>query len=113
MVLREHPLLDPMKDLVTISMVAITCFGIAVHPSVPAQNLKELIDHIKANPGNLSYGSAATDGTRDGAIDKDAAVAIGHEVLEVLTRHGLAPAWNGKHAHRIALPLTWQRRRPT
>ena len=58
MVLREHPLLDPMKDLVTISMVAITCFGIAVHPSVPAQNLKELIDYVKANPGKLSYGSS-------------------------------------------------------
>ncbi len=58
MILREHPLLDPMKDLMTISMVAITCFGIVVHPSVPAQNLKELIDYVKANPGKLSYGSA-------------------------------------------------------
>ena len=58
MVLREHPLLDPMKDLTTISMIAVTCFGIAVHPSVPAQNLKELIDYVKANPGKLSYGSA-------------------------------------------------------
>ena len=58
MVLREHPLLDPMKDLLTVSMVAMTCFGIAVHPSVPAQNLKELVDYVKANPGKLSYGSA-------------------------------------------------------
>jgi tripartite-type tricarboxylate transporter receptor subunit TctC len=58
MVLREHPLLDPMNDLVTVSLVAITCFGITVHPSVPAQNLKELIDYIIANPGKLSYGSA-------------------------------------------------------
>ena len=58
MMLREHPLLDPMKDLVPVSMVAITCFGIAVHPSVPAQNLKELIAYVKANPGKLSYGSA-------------------------------------------------------
>src|SRR6202795_677078 len=58
MVLREHPLLDPMKDLVTVSLVAMTCFGIAVHPSVPAQNLKELVDYVKANPGKLSYGSA-------------------------------------------------------
>jgi tripartite-type tricarboxylate transporter receptor subunit TctC len=57
-VLREHPLLDPMKDLATVSMVAVTCFGITVHPSVPAQNLKELIDYVKANPGKLSYGSA-------------------------------------------------------
>ncbi len=58
MVLRAHPLLDPMKDLLPISMVAITCFAIAVHPSVPAQNLKELIAYVKANPGKLSYGSA-------------------------------------------------------
>jgi hypothetical protein len=52
----------------------------------------------------LSYGSVSR--------DKEAAVAIGHEVLDTLTRHGLTPGWNGKHAHRIALPLTWQRRRP-
>jgi tripartite-type tricarboxylate transporter receptor subunit TctC len=58
LILREHPLLDPMKDLAPISMVAITCFGIAIHPSVPAQNLKELIAYIKANPGKLSYGSS-------------------------------------------------------
>jgi tripartite-type tricarboxylate transporter receptor subunit TctC len=58
MVLREHPLIDPMKELATISMVAITAFAIAVHPSVPVQNLKELIDYIKANPGKMSYGTA-------------------------------------------------------
>jgi tripartite-type tricarboxylate transporter receptor subunit TctC len=57
MVLRAHPLLDPMKDLTTVSMVAFTGFGIAVHPSVPAQNLKELVAYIKASPGKLSYGT--------------------------------------------------------
>jgi uncharacterized protein DUF6891 len=51
----------------------------------------------------LSYGCLSR--------DKDEAVTIGHEVVEALTRHGLAPGWNGKHAHRIALPVTWQRRR--
>ena len=51
----------------------------------------------------LSYGSADQDRWRR--------VAIGHEVVDVLSRHGLSPAWNGKHAHRIALPLHWQRRR--
>ncbi len=57
MVLREHPLLDPMKELAPISMVAFTGFGITVHPSVPAHNLKELIDYVAANPGKLSYGT--------------------------------------------------------
>ena len=58
MILREHPLLDPMKELAPVSMVAISCFGIAVHPAVPAQSLGELIAYAKANPGKLSYGSA-------------------------------------------------------
>src|SRR5580692_9070563 len=58
MLLRKHPLIDPMKDLATISMVAITAFGIAIHPSVPAQTLTELIAYVKANPGKLTYGSS-------------------------------------------------------
>jgi tripartite-type tricarboxylate transporter receptor subunit TctC len=58
MVLREHPLLDPMKELLPAAMVAITCFAITVHPSVPVQNLQELITYVKANPGKLSYGSS-------------------------------------------------------
>jgi tripartite-type tricarboxylate transporter receptor subunit TctC len=58
LILRDHPLLDPMKDLQPISMLAITAFAIAVHPSVPAQNLKELVEYVKANSGKLSYGSA-------------------------------------------------------
>jgi tripartite-type tricarboxylate transporter receptor subunit TctC len=58
MLLRQHPLIDPMKDLATISMVAITAFGVAVHPSVPAQTLMELVAYVKANPGKLSYGSS-------------------------------------------------------
>jgi tripartite-type tricarboxylate transporter receptor subunit TctC len=58
MILREHPLLDPMKDLMPISMVAITAFGVAIHPSVPAQTLMEFVAYVKANPGKLSYGSS-------------------------------------------------------
>jgi len=58
MILREHPLINPMKDLDTISMLAMTAFAIAVHPSVPAHNLKEMVDYVKANPGKLTYGSA-------------------------------------------------------
>jgi hypothetical protein len=51
----------------------------------------------------LSYGSV------DG--DREAAVAIGHEVVAALKVEGLHPAWNGRHANRIGLPITWQRRR--
>ncbi len=57
MILRVHPLLDPMKDLQPVTMVATSCFAIAINPSVPAQNLMELVNYVKANPGKLSYGT--------------------------------------------------------
>ncbi len=56
--LKTKPTFDPLKDLEPISPVAVTAFAIAVHPSVPAKDLKELIAYIKANPGKMSYGSA-------------------------------------------------------
>jgi tripartite-type tricarboxylate transporter receptor subunit TctC len=56
--LKRHPLYDPMKDLAPIADAAVTTFAIAVHPSVPAQNLKELADYARANPGKVSYGSS-------------------------------------------------------
>ncbi len=58
LLLKTKPTYDPLKDLDAISPVAYTAFAIAVHPSVPAKDLKELIAYIKANPGKASYGSA-------------------------------------------------------
>jgi tripartite-type tricarboxylate transporter receptor subunit TctC len=57
MVLRDRPLYDPMKELATISMLAMSASAIEVHPSVPVHSLRELVDYVKANPGKLSYGS--------------------------------------------------------
>jgi tripartite-type tricarboxylate transporter receptor subunit TctC len=56
--LKTKPTFDPVKDLEPISPVAVTAFAIAVHPSVPAKDLKELVAYVKANPGKASYGSA-------------------------------------------------------
>ena len=56
--LKSRPLYDPVKDLDPIATVAANVLCIAVHPSVPAQTLKEFIAYAKANPGKLSYGHA-------------------------------------------------------
>ena len=57
-VLSSASLYDPVKDFTPVAIIAISVAAIIVHPSVPAQNLKELAAYAKANPGKLSYGSA-------------------------------------------------------
>jgi tripartite-type tricarboxylate transporter receptor subunit TctC len=45
------------EDLAPISLVAIIQNVLLVHPSVPAKNLKELVQVARASPGKLNYGS--------------------------------------------------------
>jgi tripartite-type tricarboxylate transporter receptor subunit TctC len=47
----------PLKDFEPITQATIFPNAIAVHPEVPAKNLKELIELAKRQPGKLSYGS--------------------------------------------------------
>jgi tripartite-type tricarboxylate transporter receptor subunit TctC len=44
-------------DLAPVALVAAATNVITVHPSVPANNLKEFIAYAKANPGKLNYAS--------------------------------------------------------
>src|SRR5258708_16700460 len=48
---------DPVGDFTAIAMVGGTPNVLVVHPSVPATDLKTLIDYAKSNPGELSFGS--------------------------------------------------------
>jgi tripartite-type tricarboxylate transporter receptor subunit TctC len=56
--LKSSPLYDPVKDLDPIAAVAANVLCIAVHPSVPARTLNDLIAYAKTNLGKLSYGHA-------------------------------------------------------
>ena len=51
---------DALKDFAPIAVITVVPTGVAVHPSLPVRNLKQLIAFAKANPGKLSYGSAGT-----------------------------------------------------
>jgi tripartite-type tricarboxylate transporter receptor subunit TctC len=46
-----------LKDLTPVGLVTVATNVIAVHPSVPANNLKEFIAWAKQNPGKLNYAS--------------------------------------------------------
>jgi tripartite-type tricarboxylate transporter receptor subunit TctC len=49
---------NPDKDLVAITNVASGPQIIAIHPSVPARNVRDLIALAKAQPGTITFGSA-------------------------------------------------------
>lgn len=51
---------DPAVDFDSVAIAATTMQVLAVHPSVPAKNVQELVALIKANPGKYSYASAGT-----------------------------------------------------
>jgi tripartite-type tricarboxylate transporter receptor subunit TctC len=51
---------DPLKDFAPIAVITVVPTAVAIHPSLPVKNLKQLVSFAKANPGKLSYGSAGT-----------------------------------------------------
>jgi len=53
-----RPPYDPVKDFITIDIIAISATSIIVHPSLPVRDVSSLIAYAKANAGKLSYGSA-------------------------------------------------------
>ena len=49
---------DVLKDFAPIALAAAVPHIVTVHPSMPAQSLKELIAHLKSQPGRLTFPSA-------------------------------------------------------
>jgi tripartite-type tricarboxylate transporter receptor subunit TctC len=67
-------------DLVTLAVA--TTLVIAVHPSVPARTLAELVALIKANPGKYSYASPGT-GTPGHLVGELFRLSLGLDLVHV------------------------------
>ena len=51
---------DMVRDFAPVTLLASTPFILAVHPSVPANSVGELIKLAKSKPGALNYGSGGS-----------------------------------------------------
>ncbi len=94
---------DPLADFQPISLIAEVPLILQVHPSLPAQTLREFIEHAKANPGKLNYGSPST-GTIPHLAMEVFARAAGLNLVHVPFKGG-APATNALIANDIQLML--------
>ncbi len=54
---------DPIKDFAPVTTVYSSEFVLVVNPTVPANNLQELIALAKARPGQLNYATTGTGGS--------------------------------------------------
>lgn len=81
---------DPARAIVPVAMFAKAPMLLAVHPSVPAKSVKELIALAKKHPGELNYGSSGAGGNNhfSGALFASAA---GVQMTHVPYK-GIAPA---------------------
>ena len=84
----------PLKDLIPVTQVVDVPGSLVTHPSVPAKSVKELIAHLKANPGKLNYGSPAPS-SANSLEAKMFLMLTGTTATEVPYKGGAGPATVG------------------
>jgi tripartite-type tricarboxylate transporter receptor subunit TctC len=97
--LYKRPLYNAATDFTPVALMAQVPLVLIARKDLPANNLKEFIDHVKANQGKTSYGSAgAGSATHLGCVLLNA--AIGADVQHVPYR-GTGPAMQDLAGGRI------------
>jgi len=94
---------DPGRAIVPVAMIAKAPMLFAIHPSVPAKNVKELIAVAKRTPGGLNYGSSGAGGNNhfSGALFASAAgVKMTH-----IPYKSIAPAVTGLASGEIEIVI--------
>jgi tripartite-type tricarboxylate transporter receptor subunit TctC len=95
---------DPQKDFVPVCMLGAGAFVLAVHPSVPVNNVADLIAYAKKNPGSLSYGSGGN-GSSGQLCSESFAARAGLNLLHVPYK-GDGPAVNDLLGGQLKMMFT-------
>jgi tripartite-type tricarboxylate transporter receptor subunit TctC len=54
---------EPLKDLAPVSLIAMAPFALVTHPSFPANNAREFVALVRANPDKYTFSSSGTGAT--------------------------------------------------
>ena len=100
--LYKKPTYDPVKDFEAVTEVIFAPLVLVAHPSVPANNVKELIAEAKRAPGKLNIAVAGATGEIAGNLIK----LLGGIDLNNVPYKGGAPAVTALMANESQLLLT-------
>ena len=92
---------DFIRDSAPIGGTMLLTNVLVVHPSVPAKNVAEFIEYVKANPGKVSFASSGTGASPHMSAELFMAMA-GIKMTHVPYRGG-APAMNDLLPGRVQL----------
>ena len=81
---------DPLKDFTAVAMIGTAPSILAVHPSLPARSIGELIAYAKANPEKLTMGSSAGGTSQYLSIERTDARPMTPQQFEAFMRSELA-----------------------
>jgi tripartite-type tricarboxylate transporter receptor subunit TctC len=94
---------DPINGFQPISLLSRQALLLLVHPSVPVNNVKELIALARAKPGALSYGSSGNGGIQHLATEMFKSMA-NVDIVHVPYK-GTAPAQTDLMAGQIQMSM--------
>ena len=86
----NKPAFDPINSIIPVIEIGSSPFVLMLHPSLPANNLKELIALAKGKPGQILYGSSGVGGVTHLATELMASMA--KITLVHVPYKGVAPA---------------------
>jgi len=92
----------PLKDLIPVTQVVDVPGCLVVHPSLPVKSVKELVAHLKANPGKLNYGSPAPSSANRLEMEMFLA-ATGTKAVQVNYKGGAGPAMIGLLGNEVQM----------
>ena len=94
---------DPQKDFAPISLLGTTALALVVHPSVPANNVRELIDLARKGPGRLNYASSGNGSPQH--MSAEMFKAMTKTSMTHIPYRGAAPAVNDLLAGQVQVTI--------
>ena len=94
---------DPQKDFAPISLLGTTALALVVHPSVAANNVRELIDLARKEPGRLNYASSGNGSPQH--MSAEMFKAMTKTSLTHIPYKGAAPAINDLLAGQVQVTV--------